>query len=69
MTTASLRIHSELAKGKDCGEIYGKFTGELLKRLNGAVGFSHRQRLKTSTLGPVGPLTPRFTGENTNRSD
>ena len=49
------KIQSELAKGKDCGEVYDKLTnfvqtgGDMLKHLNGAVEFS-KQRLKTSTL-------------------
>ena len=51
---AASKIQSELAKGKDCGEVYGKLThfmqtaGEMLKRLNGAVELS-KQRLKTSS--------------------
>ncbi len=53
--TAASRIQSELAKGKDCGDIYGKLTnfvqtaGEMLKSLNGALD-SSKQRLKTLTL-------------------
>ena len=53
--TAASKIQSELAKGKDCGEVFGKLTnfvqtgGEMLKRLNGALDYS-KQRLKTSTL-------------------
>ncbi len=53
--TAVSKIQSELAKGKDCGEVFGNLTnfvqtgGEMLKRLNGALDYS-KQRLKTSTL-------------------
>ena len=49
------KIQSELAKGKDCGEVYDKLTnfvqtgGDMLKHLKGAVEFS-KQRLKTSTM-------------------
>ena len=38
---AASKIQSELAKGKDCGDVYGKLTnfvqtgGDMLKRLNG----------------------------------
>jgi hypothetical protein len=53
--TTSSKIQSELEKGKDCVEVYGKFTnfvqtgGEILKRLTGALDYS-KQNLKTSTL-------------------
>ncbi len=52
---ASSRIQSELAKGKDCGDIHDKLTdfvqtaGGILKRLNGTLD-SAKQRVKISTL-------------------
>jgi hypothetical protein len=53
--TATSKIQSELGKGKDCGEVFGKLTNfvqtgvEMLKCLNGTLDYS-KQRLKTSTL-------------------
>jgi hypothetical protein len=53
--TAASKIQCELAKGKDCGEVFGKLTnfvqtgGEILKCLNGTLDYS-KQRLKTSTM-------------------